>query len=105
MESQHYRISAADKEAFIATMAELREVRGRGGAVLWHLGEDVSDPDHWVELWWVENWTDHLREASRHSDADRQVMARALAFHQDDAPPPTRRFLAVTPHRAHGSGV
>ena len=105
MESQHYRVAPNDKDAFIATMAELREVRGRSGAVLWHLGEDVSDPDHWVEMWWVENWTDHLREDSRHSDVDRQVMARALAFHQDGAPPPTRRFLAVTPHRQPGSRV
>ena len=105
MESQHYRINPQDKDRFLHTMAELRDVRGRGGAVLWHLGEDVSDPDHWVELWWVENWTDHLREDSRHSDADREVLARALAFHNDGAPPPTRRFLAVTPHRAHGAGA
>ena len=103
MESQHYHINPQDKDRFLHTMAELRDVRGRGGAVLWHLGEDVSDPEHWVELWWVENWTDHLREASRHSDADREVLARALAFHNDGNPPPTRRFLAVTPHRAHGT--
>ena len=103
MESQHYRIAPDDKASFLAVMAELRDVRGRGGAVLWHLGEDISDPDHWVELWWVETWTDHLREESRHSDADREIMARALAFHIDGAPPATRRFLAITPHRAHGA--
>ncbi len=104
MESQHYRIAPHDKEPFMATMAELRDVRGRGGAVLWHLGEDISDPDHWVELWWVETWTDHLREDSRHSEADREVMSRALAFHLNSTPPQTQRFLAVTPHRAHGGG-
>ena len=102
MESQHYRVAPENKERFLHTMAELRDVRGRGGAVLWHLGEDISDPDHWVELWWVETWTDHLREDSRHSDADREVMSRALSFHVGGPPPATRRFLAINPHRQHG---
>ena len=102
MESQHYRIDPDQRDDFLHTMAELRDARRRSGAILWHLGEDISDPDHWVEMWWVENWTDHLREAGRMSDSDHEILHRALAYHNDGAPPPTRRFLAVTPHRAHG---
>ena len=104
MESQHYRIDPQTRDDFLHTMAELRDARRRSGAILWHLGEDISDPDHWVEMWWVENWTDHLREAGRMSDADHEIQHRALAFHIDGAAPPTQRFLAVTPHRAHGAG-
>ena len=103
LESQHYQIAPQRKDDFLAAMAELRDVRGRGGAVLWHLGEDISNPEHWVELWWVESWTDHLREAGRLSDSDRAALARAMAYHIDGGPPPTRRFLSVTPHRA-GTG-
>jgi MFS family permease len=99
LESQHYRIAPEAKDAFLAAMAEVRDARGRGGAVLWHLGEDVSAPEHWVELWWVENWTDHLREAGRLSDLDRAALARAMSFHIEGPPPPTRRFLSITPHR------
>lgn len=99
MESQHYRIAPDQKARFLGAMAELRDVRGRSGAVLWHLGEDVSDPEHWVEIWWVANWTDHLREEGRLSEADRAAVARALAFHVEGDPIPARRFLDVTPQR------
>ena len=101
LESQHYRIAPQSKDAFLAAMAEVRDARGRGGAVLWHLGEDVSAPEHWVELWWVENWTDHMREAGRLSDSDRAALAHAMSFHVEGPPPPTRRFLSITPHRGH----
>lgn len=101
LESQHYRIAPGCKDVFLAAMAEVRDARGRGGAVLWHLGEDISAPEHWVELWWVETWTDHLREAGRLSDHDRATLAHAMSFHIDGTPPPTRRFLSMTPHRRH----
>jgi MFS family permease len=103
LESQHYRIAPESKDAFLSAMAEVRDARGRGGAVLWHLGEDISAPEHWVELWWVENWTDHLREAGRLSDLDRAALAYAMSFHIEGQPLPTRRFLSITPHRVHGS--
>lgn len=99
MESQHYRIAPEQKDDFLDAMQEVRDVRGRSGAILWHLGEDVADPSHWVELWWVENWTDHLREAMRLSEADRAALARALAFQADGEPLPARRFLMVAPQR------
>ncbi len=102
LESQHYRIAPHSKAAFLAAMAKARDARGRGGAVLWHLGEDISAPEHWVELWWVETWTDHLREAGRLSDLDRATLAHAMSFHIDGPLPPTRRFLSITPHRGHG---
>lgn len=102
METQHYRIAPETKSAFLEAMAELRDVRGRGGAILWQLCEDVSDPEHWVELWWVENWTDHLREAGRLSDEDRAAVARALAFHVDGPAPAMRRFLGVNPSARMG---
>ncbi len=99
MENQHYRILPDTKDAFLEVMAEVRDVRGRAGAVLWQLGEDISDPEHWVEIWWMENWTDHLREAGRMSEEDRAVLARALAFQRAGEAARQHRFLSVTPHR------
>jgi MFS family permease len=98
LESQHYRIAPENKDAFLRAMVEVRDARARGGAVQWHLGEDIHAPEHWVELWWVENWTDHLREAGRLSEVDRAILARAMAFHVDGDPPATRRFLSINPH-------
>jgi hypothetical protein len=99
MESQHYRIAPQSKDAFLDAMVDVRDARGRAGAVEWHLGEDVSDPEHWVEIWWMENWTDHLREAGRLSEVDRAALARAFVFQVEGEPAPQRRYLAVAPHR------
>jgi MFS family permease len=98
LETQHYRIDPADQEEFLSVMAEVRHVRGRAGALVWQLYEDIAHADCWLEVWSVENWTGHLRESGRTSDADRSVLARALAFHQDPPPAPSR-FIAVAPHR------
>jgi MFS family permease len=98
LETQHYRIDPAEQSAFLSVMAEVRDVRGRTGAQAWQLYEDVAHPDHWLEVWSVESWTDHLRESSRMSQEDRAVLACAMAFQRDDPPPPSR-YLAVAPHR------
>ncbi|MCX7378589.1 MAG: MFS transporter [Alphaproteobacteria bacterium] len=96
LESQRYRILPADRAGFLAAMAELRNVRGRAGAIEWQIYEDIAHADEWMEVWEVENWSDHLREASRMGDADRAAIARAMQFHQGDPIPPSR-FLAVSP--------
>jgi MFS family permease len=98
LETQRYRIVPADQERFLSLMAEVRDVRGRAGAIGWQLYEDVAHADGWLEIWTVENWTDHLRETVRLSGADRAVLARALALHQGDKLP-TSRYLAIPPHR------
>ncbi len=104
MESQHYQIAPEHKAAFLDAMADVRDARGRAGAMEWHLGEDVSDPEHWVEIWWVESWTDHLREAGRLSELDRAALARAFAFQIEGEPGPQRRYLAVAPQRSLAQG-
>jgi Transmembrane secretion effector len=77
-------------------MREMRMVRGRSGAQFWQLYEDVAHPEGWIEIWSVESWTDHLREAGRMSDTDRLILARLGPYqHQADRP---ERYLAVDPH-------
>ena len=98
LETQHYRIDAADRDGFLALMAEVRDVRGRAGALVWQLYEDVAHADVWIEVWTVENWTDHLREALRMSEADHACVGRAAALHRGERQPPCR-YIAVPPHR------
>jgi MFS family permease len=97
METMHYRVAPAERSAFLATMREVRQVRGRAGAVFWQLYEDVAHPEGWLELWSMESWTDHLREVGRLSEADRAVLARATAFQSDPGTRPPARYLAVDP--------
>jgi hypothetical protein len=97
MQTMHYHIAAGGRAAFLATMREVRLVRGRAGARFWQLYEDVAHPEVWLETWSMDSWNDHLRELSRLSEEDRATLARATAFGRDPDTPPPARYLAVDP--------
>jgi hypothetical protein len=97
LELVRYHVDPADRVAFLAVMAEVRQVRLRCGAVVWRLYEDVAHPERWAELWTVESWTEHLREATRLGEADRALLARATALHRGDGPAEAARYLNVAP--------
>ncbi|HEX5306630.1 MAG TPA: MFS transporter, partial [Dyella sp.] len=98
LETMQYCVDPARRGDFLEVMAEVRLVRGRAGALVWQLYEDIAHPEGWLEVWSMESWTDHLREASRLSHEDRAVLARAASF-QRDAPPRPCRYLGVDPAR------
>ena len=95
LELVRYRIEQADRDAFLALMAEVRRVRLRSGARVWRLYEDVAHPGSLVEIWAVGSWTEHLRELARLDEADRAMLARAAALHRGDGPPEAARYLNV----------
>lgn len=101
LETMRYRVDPRDRAVFLAVMDEIQHVRGRAGAMDWRLYEDVAHPEAWLEVWWVHNWTDHLREAARLSDEDKQALAAAGRFHAHEAPLQCR-YLAVDPRLALG---
>ena len=62
-----------------------------------------AHPEGWLELWSVESWSDHLREASRMSERTRNPsVARSPSI--CDEPQPPSRHLAVAPYRFAGAG-
>jgi len=97
IEAVRYTIDPKRRAEFLAAMQEVRHVRRRSGAHGWQLLEDVAHPERWVELWSVESWTEHLREAGRLDPADRSVLARAAAFQATGAAPEAARYLGVQP--------
>jgi len=97
LEVVRYTVDPKDRAAFLAAMREARRVRLRSGAVAWRLLEDVAHPERWIELWTVESWTEHLREAGRLDAADRAALARAAAFQAGEGPPEAARYLTVQP--------
>jgi len=97
LEAVHYRVDPADREAFLAAMREVRQVRVRAGAVVWRLYEDVARPEHWTELWAMESWIEHLREEIRLDEDDRMALACAATLHCGGEPPRTSRYLNVDP--------
>ena len=98
MEIVYYQVAPAQRSAFLEIMQEMRQVRGRGGAVFWQLYEDVAHPEGWIEVWSMESWTDHLREAIRLSDDDKKLLLRAGVFQRATERP--ARYLAVDPHES-----
>src|SRR3954454_3523629 len=97
LEVVHYRVNPADRDAFLAAMGQVRQVRLRAGALVWRLYEDVAHPDRWTELWTMESWTEHLREEIRLDEADLAILARAASMHRGDQPPEASRHLNVDP--------
>ena len=95
MEMAYYRVEPPQRIAFLKLMNELHQVRGRAGAVFWQVYEDVAHPEGWVEVWSMESWTEHLREAIRLSEDDKRLLAAVSVF-QHEAHRPSR-FLAVDP--------
>ena len=96
METMRYHVPSDDRPRFLAAMVAVQHVRGRAGAMEWRLYEDVAHPEQWQEVWAMQSWTDHLREAVRLSDEDRAVLATAACFHDSAAPQPCR-YIAVDP--------
>jgi MFS family permease len=100
METVHYRVAPEQRSEFLTLMREVRHIRGRGGALFWQVYEDVAHPEGWLEVWSMENWTDHLREVTRLSEDDRQLLSRLSAFQVATERP--QRYLAVDPFAAPG---
>jgi quinol monooxygenase YgiN len=96
METVHYRVSPEQRTEFLTLMREVRHIRGRAGALFWQVYEDVAHPEGWLEVWSMENWTDHLREVIRLSDDDKQLLAQLSVFQVATERP--QRYLAVDPH-------
>ncbi|WP_428540755.1 MFS transporter [Rhodopila sp.] len=96
MEVAYYRVEQARRLEFLTLMGELRHVRGRAGAVFWQVYGDVAHPEGWVEVWSMESWTEHLREAIRLSDDDKKLLASVAGFQRQAQRP--SRFLAIEPN-------
>ena len=89
-----YSVEADKEEAFLRAMAAVRLSRLRTGATNWGLFRDGDAPHHFVELYVVPSWEEHLRQHSERLTRTDQVYeeeAEALAA----APPETSHLIAV----------
>jgi hypothetical protein len=76
-----YTIAAAQEEAWLAAMQQLRSSRLRTGAIRWELYRDAEQRDRFVEQFWVATWEEHqLQHEGRLTGADQTVEQAALGF-------------------------
>lgn len=90
--SVEFTVAPEREVAFLAAMDHLRQSRRRTGAMRWALYRDGDRPDHFVEIFTIPSWEEHLRQHSgRLTATDREVEEAALGF--SDPPALARHLL------------
>ncbi|MCK5933961.1 MAG: MFS transporter [Fulvimarina manganoxydans] len=95
MVTVEYRISAADRAAFLAAMQAFFGERLRNGATRWHLHQDVEDPELFVESFHLPSWNEHLKQHGRVSRHDAELQDRVRAFDKRGSGPLVRHFIGA----------
>ena len=94
MVTVEYLINAAQAHEFSKSMRASQLERLRDGALQWSLFVDPARPERYVEFFLIESWVQHLRQHERVTVADRDVEAKARAFHIGSLPPVVSHFVA-----------
>jgi len=88
-----YRIAPANARAFYSVMQDVQLSRQRNGAYGWSIARDVAIPEAWTERFHYPTWHDFLRQRNRPTLSERDLQARATAFHLGPEPVRIRRML------------
>jgi MFS family permease len=76
-----WRVPPESAVAFVEAMRPVGQARRRTGARLWGLFRDIEDPESFLEVFTVADWTEHLRqhiERGTAMDRDAEERARSL---------------------------
>lgn len=95
-----YRVDPARAAEFAEAMRDVRRIRLRDGAMQWGLFADAADPGLHTEIFLVKSWIEHLRQHERVTVSDRDLEARARAFHIGPERPVVRHLIAEAVRRA-----
>jgi hypothetical protein len=88
-----YEVDPSDAERFVPAMDELSRIRRRDGAFRWNLYVDLERPGCYLETFVVDSWSEHLRQHSRLTMADLELMRLTRSFHRGERPPAVRHML------------
>ncbi|MEY9968501.1 MFS family permease [Streptacidiphilus sp. MAP12-16] len=90
-----YVVNAENAQAFLAAMRPVGLTRRRTGAERWAVYHDAAKPGHYIEVFQVPSWSEHLRQHSgRTTVTDAAFLDSALALASD---PPVVRHLLPPP--------
>lgn len=88
-----YNVPRYRARAFYSIMQEVQLIRQRNGGYGWSIARDIGSPELWTERFHCPTWLDYLRQRNRSTQAEREMIDRANAFHEGKAPPLVRRML------------
>ncbi len=88
-----YRIAADKARDFYNLMREMQQVRGRSGAYNWSLSRNLADPELWSESYSLPTWNDYLRQRTRRTLDDLEILRKAHEMHVGIEPIRVLRWL------------
>ncbi|MDB5981610.1 MAG: transporter [Pseudomonas sp.] len=94
MVTVEYQVAPEHWAEFQTAMQDVRRMRQRNGSFSWGLVQDTEHAQRWLEFFFDESWTGHLRHHSRVTRAELKIEAAARRFQRDDTPIHIRHLLA-----------
>lgn len=94
MVSVAYTVEPDKNARFRHAMHTLRAIRLRDGAMQWHLFKDPEAPHHYVEVFMVGSWLEHLRQHERVTESDREIQEKIRILLKDGAEPVVSHWIA-----------
>ena len=87
-----YTVTAEQADDFVAAMRPVGVSRRRTGAEQWHLFRDAARPDHFIEVFQLPSWDEHLRQHDGRTTAvDSVLLGTAQAL--SEGTPQVRHLL------------
>ena len=88
-----YRVDPGKAREFYQMSLDVQRVRQRNGGYGWSISRDVADVELWTERFHCPTWHDYLRQRIRATEAERELQAHLIDFHQGPEPVRVRRML------------
>ncbi len=92
-----YEIAMNRRTDFLHAMQSLKIIRCRDGAFSWGVFENLAAPGHYVEIFQVDSWLDHLRQHARITREDQRIQEAINRFHIGESAPKVSHFAGGTP--------
>jgi len=89
-----YKIDPAKSADFAQSMGVLEKQRRRNGAFQWHLFINLSAPGTYTESFFVETWSEYLRQRDRATVDDIAAENMVCHYHIDSEIPKITRFIS-----------
>jgi len=75
-----YVVPQGREAGFLEAMHKYGGMRRRDGAYRWGIFRDTAVADHYLEIFVVNSWAEHMRQHERQTQADRQLEERLRGY-------------------------
>lgn len=92
-----YEIALNRRADFLFAIQSLGIIRRRDGAFAWGVFENLAEPGHYIEIFQVDSWLDHLRQHARITREDQRIQEAINYFHIGETTPKVSHFVGGAP--------